>query len=300
MKKSIFKYPILGLIAWVALVTVACDRPQRIPDQTLGVIMREALISQAVVQNSGGNPKLQPLDSLDLQSRVLDRHGYDMEDLRFTVREMAMRKSNPLGNILTQVAADIKIASRRAEVRYKIQLQVDSVAQARTADTVFRSDTVLRGRMDGYKFTYSGQNPRDSMVLPGTYRIEFDYSTGAHAGSYTKSVRTKRVADGGIITDATLWIPVAKDTTLYRGDIVVRGRVKEVSVSFNEVKRPDARPDTCYVAGVRLVHILPVEEAREQYYIRLTGLKPIEELSYERYFDSLQKRGGSLPPRLER
>lgn len=288
-------------IAVGILLLVACHRgPKMIPEDTMRSIMREALISQSIVQNvNTDDPKMRPLDSLNVQSPILRKHGYTLDDLRFTIREMSMRKSNPLANILSGVASDIKVSSKAAEVRYKIQLGIDSVAQSRTADTVYMSDTVLRRRLDGYKFTYTGRIPKDSTVLPGTYKIEFEYSTGAHARAYTKSVRYKRFSTNGSSTESTIWLPVAKDTILFSGDIPVRAEVKQLDISLNETKPAAGQaPDTSYLKGIRLVRILPVKEARTLYYHQLTGLDPLplEQLYEKRYYDTLQKYLSPIPP----
>lgn len=285
-------------IALAALVLSACHRgPQAIPEGTMRAIMREALVSQAILQVDKSASDGQPRDSLDLQTRILEKHGYTMEDFRFTIREMSMRKSNPLANILSGVATDIKQSRIVAEARYKEQLRIDSVAQARTSDTVFRSDTVLRGKLDGYKIAYTGAVPGDSAVAPGSYRIEFDYSTGGHARSYTKSVRARRINKTGKLAESTLWLPPAKDTVAYEGEIKVDADVKSLEITLSETLRPDIPKDTCYLAGIRLVHVLPVRQARALHLRQITGFPEQLDSYYEkRYLDSLAQRGGPLPP----
>lgn len=284
------------------MVLASCHRgPKAIPEGDMRSIMREALVSQAILQVDKSASGGIQLDSLDLQTDILGKYGYTMEDFRFTIREMSMRKSNPLANILSGVASDIKLSRISAEGSYKEQLRSDSIAQARTADTVFRSDTVLRGKLDGYKFAYAGQTPGDSAVAPGTYKIEFDYSTGSHARSYTKSVRARRVTGAGKATETTLWLPTAKDTAAYSGEISVGTDVKLLEIALSETVRTDLPKDTSYLTGIRLVHILPVRQARALFLERLTGLPNRLYPYYEkRYLDSLAKRGGPLPPRAGR
>lgn len=288
-------------IVLASLVLAACHRgPKAIPEKDMRSIMREALISQAILQvDNSGDTRLKPIDSLDLHTDILKKYGYTLEDFRFTVREMSMRKSNPLANILSGVATDIKAFSSVAEARYKEQLKIDSTAQARTADTVFLSDTVLRGRFDGYKIVYTGPAAKDSAVAPGTYRLSFDYSTGSHARSYTKSVRTRRTGPSGSLSESTLWIPVAKDTTRYEGEIKVGNSVRQLDITLSETLRPDIPKDTCYLTAIRLVRILPVRQARDLFLSQLTGF-PSDNLEtyYEKsYLDSHAQRGGPVPPR---
>ena len=284
-------------IVILALILGSChEGPKRIPEKEMRSIIREALISEAIVQEAKTIDGRTP-DSLDLHTRILARYGYTMEDFRFTIREMSMRKSNPLPNILTGVALDIKASRVGAEDRYKQQLGIDSVALARTADTVFRSDTILRGALDGYRIVYTGHRPADSTVQAGTYKPRFAYSTGKHARSFTKSIRLSQTATSGKSNENTLWLPVAKDTTDYEGDILVRPNTKMLEIKFAEISRPGQSPDTCYLSGIELVYHLPIDKARALYMQQLTGLPTDLFDHYEKqYLDSLQKSGGPLPP----
>lgn len=284
-------------IVILALILGSChEGPKRIPEKEMRSIIREALISEAIVQEAKKIDGKTP-DSLDLHTRILARYGYTMEDFRFTVREMSMRKSNPLPNILTGVALDIKESRAGVEERYKQQLRIDSVALAYTADTVFRSDTILHGTLDSYRIVYTGQRPADSIVRAGTYKLRFAYSTGSHARSYTKSIRLSQTANDGKINENTLWLPVAKDTTSYEGDIFVRPNTKMLEIKFSEIQRLGQSPDTCYLSGIELVYHLPAREARTIYMQHITGLPTDLFDHYEKqYLDSLQKLGGPLPP----
>ncbi|WP_294592589.1 hypothetical protein [uncultured Rikenella sp.] len=292
------KYILIAVALWAA---AACHRgPRAIPEQEMRAIIRETLIGQSIIQQDRDERRFRPLDSLDMYSEVLGQYGYTLEDFRFTVREMAMRKSNPLTNILGEVAADIKAISVVAEARYKHQLHLDSIAQQMTSDTVFRSDTVLRGKLDGYRFVYAQRSEKGDSVVPrGLYRLSFRYSTGSHARSYTKSVRARRVSRDGDAAENTFWLPVAKDTVPYEGEIRVATGVERLTVSISETLRKDQRPDTCYLTGVRLTYVLPVVQARAAWLERLTGFpSDLEEYYEKQYLDSLAKRSGSVPPRL--
>lgn len=286
-------------ILLASLALTGCRGPKAIPEGVMRSIMREALVSQAILQVDRSIAEEMKIDSMDVHTAILDKYGYTLEDFRFTVREMSMRKSNPLANILAGVASDIKQSRIGAEGRYKEQLRIDSIAQARTADTVFAADTVLRGKLDGYRIAYTGPVPGDSAVAPGIYKILFDYSTGNHARSYTKSVRFRRTDRSGKTTESTLWLPTAKDTVAYEGEIKVEGDVKSLDIKFAETVRKDLSPDTCYLANPRLVHIVPVERARALHLRQITGF-PEQLYSYDekRDFDSLAQRGGPVPPRL--
>lgn len=299
---------ITGLLVLLGMVLLlaACGskKEKMIPDQDMRVIMREALISQAVAQYNN-DPSLRPVDSLDMHTTILEKYGYTLQDFQYTVREMSMRKSNPLGAILQQVTDDMRVESELAKTRFRTKQRIDSIAVARTADTVYRNDTVFRGKLDGARFVYSASDVfHDSIVQAGTYWIRFDYSTGTHAQSYSKSLRYRRIplAEGGSQgSEVTLWLQPATDTTLFKGELLVRDGIKRIDFAFREsMPRTGSLPDTSYVTNIRLIRVLPAAQAREVYYWQETGLKPLEELYYERYLESLQESGGTVSPYLGR
>lgn len=287
---------VLCLLA-VATVLVACgEKPKAIPDNTMRSIMRELLVSQAVLRVDKSLTADKPLDSLDVHTAVLQKYGYTLEDFRYTVREMSMRKSNPLANILEGVAADIKRSSEVAEQRYRQMLRIDSMAQARTCDTVFRSDTTLTGSLHNYRIVYTGVNPSDSLVPAGTYKIMFDYSTGSHARAYTKSLRSKKTPREGKPIENTTWLQTSQDTTRYESEIDITSDTKQLDIWLQEIQRRDIPKDTCYLTGVRLVYYRPARQARDILLRRFTGFPDQLETYYEqRYTDTTSLPRGTIP-----
>ncbi len=292
MKKTIL---LIAMVLGSGLA--ACDRPELIPEETLQAIIRDELISQAVALHLN-DPSLRPLDSLDLHSDVLARHGYQMKDFQHTLRVLSLRKSNPMSAILAGVAEDIKVESKAAQARYRTKLHVDTVAVDYTADTVWQKDTVIRGKWEGYTFSYSERGMfYDSVVPEGTYRLVMHYSTGGHAAPYTKSLRYRKVLNSKRLntSEGSLWVVPAQDTVRYQSDIPVTENVKFLELSFRDTWNPrmrgmNSQPDTCYIANLRLVRILPTDQARLQYYYRTTGLRPLEDIYYEQYIDSMLRR----------
>lgn len=281
----------------VATVLVSCgNKPKAIPDHTMRAIMRELLVSQAILREEKSLTANTPFDSLDVHTAVFQKYGYTLEDFRYTIREMSMRKSNPLANILEGVAADIKQSSLAAEGRYRQMLRIDSMAQARTCDTVFCSDTVLVGTLDGYRIVYTGLKPSDSLVPVGTYKIMFDYSTGSHARAYTKSLRSKKTPREGKAIENTIWLQTARDTTRYESEIDITSDIKQLDIWLQEIRRRDIPTDTCYLTGVRLIHYRPARQARAILMRRFTGFPDQLEKYYEqRYTDTTSLPRGTIP-----
>lgn len=285
------------LLIGTLLLLMACgEKPKAIPDNTMRSIMREMLVSQAILREEKTLTRQTPFDSLDVHSAVLHKYGYTLADFRYTIREMSMRKSNPLANILEGVAADIKQSSLVAEERYRQMLRIDSMARARTCDTVFRSDTILVGSLDGYRVVYTGVEPSDSLVPVGTYKIMFDYSTGSHARSYTKSLRSKKTPHDGRPSESTVWLQTARDTTHYESEIDIPAHTKQLEIWLQEIQRQGIPKDTCYLTGVRLIYYRPAQQARTILMRRFTGFpEQLEKYYDQRYFDTITLPRGTIP-----
>lgn len=258
------------------LALVACNQPKMIPETELREILREAFISQSAAHHIIGGKVL--VDTVDMHSPILSRYGYNLEDLRYTIRNMSMRKSNPLPNVLETVAADIRAVSDIAQGRYRIKLQIDTLAQRLTADTIYRKDTLISGRIDGYKWTVTPREGQEALEK-GRYNVLFNYSTGGRASSYSKSLEYSMVVDSSRKYDGTLWLTSSKDTLSFdRGVDIDRSDVKSLKFSFKE--RPVSKgvaPDTIYLKDIRIVRILPADLAREIYYVAKSGFMPFDD-----------------------
>ena len=134
--------------------------------------------------------------------------------------------------------------------------------------------------------------------------IRVDYATGPGAEEYRKSRRYRRIPLAGGASqgsEVTLWLQPAADTTLFKGELLVRDGTKRIDFTFREsMLRTGTQPDTSYVTHIRLIRVLQPAQAREVYYQQETGLKPLEDLYYERYLESLQESGSTVSPYLGR
>ena len=78
----------LKAIALVGIIATAlsCDGPKAIPDKDLVNIFHDAFLANAYISES----KITE-DSLLLYEPILERYGYNVEDMRFTVHTIASR-----------------------------------------------------------------------------------------------------------------------------------------------------------------------------------------------------------------
>lgn len=267
------------LYTLLTLLLVGCSGPKMIPEPVLRDILRDAFISQAAATRSDyARQKGVAVDTMDMHTPILKRYGYTLDDMRYTVRQMSVRKSNPLPNILEIVSADIKSVSQVAQARYLVKLKLDTLARNFSADTIYRRDTTITGRIDGLKWTILPL-AGDTALQVGNYQIMFDYSTGRSTGAFSKTLQYTRVMDSLRKDNNSMWLSRVKDTVKFERSITIaKPDVKRMEFLFKESKPPKGQiADTVYLKNIRVVHTLPKAEANKVFYIYKSGLIPIED-----------------------
>lgn len=277
---------ILTTAMFTIVALCSCSEHKMIPEQTMKDIMRESLIAQAAA-TYGNSPTTEHLllDTIDMHTPILGRYGYTLGDFRYTIREMSIRKSNPLGSLLESVSADIRATGAIAAARYQVQRRIDTLALAFVADTIYAKDTTIIGKLKNYSWTLSPTNG-DSLMPQGTYTLTFDYSSGTHAKSYNKVLRNKKFITEKISTEGSQWLPVAPDTTTVTNIITIdRNNIRKIEYTL--VDQPTAKgtiPDTLYVSRFRVVYTMSLSRARAVYYTAKSGLATLDILYQRRYF----------------
>ncbi len=296
MKRSLARLFAASLAAMAVLCSCG---PKMIPEQTMQAIFRESLINQAVLAQLG-DQKFVHLDSLDTYSALLHKYGYTMDDLRYSVRKLAVRKSNPIGNLLVNVANDIRLLNEQAQARYRVQLRIDTLAQVATADTLLRDDTVMVGELK--KFRFELKAAPEHYYPDATYRIEFDYSTGPHARPYSKTLEYHFYKPGGELRrQGSLWLQSTDPVAHFREEVISYGSVNRFEFTMVESSYgAETIPDTSLVKNFQLTRVWPVKQARKRYYRALTGFIPLNQLYDERYAPKDSTALRPLPPRWER
>ncbi len=322
------RHTYLLLAALCGLLLTACG-PRTIPEDKMVAIIRKGFVDESVYRRLSPEQRSQErTDSLAVYLSVLGEYGYTLEDFRYTLREMSLRKSNPLSTMLGVVAQDIQAVSALSRKRYDEKLRLDTLAMDYASDTIWRRDTVITGRWNGYTFTVHPADfrkareerfrrphesapgplaapPADSLAYPfrhtfdtwmamraldslmpaGTYVVQFDYSTGTHARSFTKSLAYEADYAGVQADNYHWWITPAKDTALFSQQLNARHSLRELAFTFKEAERQTGvLPDTLYLTRLRLIYIPPADQVREDYFEYLTGIKPLHKENEQRHF----------------
>ncbi len=101
--RDIFVTPLLLL---TLTLMVGCGiKPRNIPDKELSAIFKEFLL---VTAYSTDVLHLTMRDSVDVYTPVLEKFGYTVDDLEYTIGNVTKRKSAQLSDIMEQTIADLK------------------------------------------------------------------------------------------------------------------------------------------------------------------------------------------------
>lgn len=258
----------------IAVMCVGCSAGVKsIPESEMELIIKEALLTEAIKNRDDGVRKImEKEDSVDFQLAILTRMGYTMNDFRHTVRQMSTRKSNPLNAIMDRVVEQIDAMASVAEKRYGAAMRFDSLAVAAYTDTIYKSDTTVRGSVARLKIKI------DTTVLAGNYKLRFtyrsvdDYRAGSKSIHYTTgdTAKIKKNKEKG-----TLWTTRQTTESAFDGTFTLKAEHDTLRFVFVDPKLEAnfARTfkDSSYIKNIRVVYSPPVEKAREKFYRQYFG-----------------------------
>ena len=137
---------ILFLIIGLFLVVGCNNQNKRIPDEKLVSIVKEIFVTNAYVK------KVQPnlfSDTLDYFKPIFAKYGYTIDDLRYTLYKMSMRKSSRISWIVS--AALDSLNHEFAGLKYYKNLydRIEQVIMSESQDTVFERAEMIK--LEGQK-----------------------------------------------------------------------------------------------------------------------------------------------------
>lgn len=248
-------------------------------------IVTEALLSDAIFNrmNQASSPTTrQNLDSIDIYEPILSKFDYTIGDFRYTVGEMAMRKSNPLDNIFKNVAADIEERDAIASLRYRQIMKYDTLARNFYADTIFCKDTTIIGSLSKFKIE----------IIParrGSYQFEFKY-TAQNSQVVSKSLKHEAVGAAISKNVATYWLSQNDSLMPFKAEFKLPETYDTLTFKFTEIKGTKnltKTKDTSEIRSLRIIWYPYTEDARKNYYYQTTGFVPSIKEDYEQRFPYL-------------
>lgn len=277
----------------LCLALIGCGtRPEMIPDEVLKDMIEELMITDAVMSKVNVQSAS---DSVDYYRPVLDKYGYDIKDVEYTLRQLASRQSKPLTNIYDQIQADLNNIASVVKYNYSKREAMDNLAMLYYSDTLFRKNDTLRGKTGDLRAVIL--NP-----VKGKYHFTFMYQ-----GMAEYNVPLREVVGVLSFKDKTResvrqnsWVSRSFKPNMIRLVVTVPDSVSYDSLVFM-INDPDyskskfsIKSDTSQSSNFRVFHIPDRNDARKAFFKHLTGMDLYASFSRDSLINNLLKTDSSL------
>lgn len=155
------------LVLLASLVTMGCNKPKVIPDDVLGKIFHDAMLTNSYINNV-----MVKADSLNFYEPILESYGYTSEDLQNTIVNFSRRKSARLSDVAEHMILLLEREAMVLEKQVAVLDTIDNVARRHFTETLLYDTLIV------------ATTPADSTLLhfevpfagPGDYRFDCIYT----------------------------------------------------------------------------------------------------------------------------
>ncbi len=167
-------------IILVLALFVSCSKHREIPPEILEKIVEESVLASSTVSNS--QTIRNRVENMDYYTPVLDKYGYKVEDLEFTLQKMVARKTEILKVVIMNARQNIKSEKQHAEYLYDIYDKTTTAVGLLCRDTLYKVDTLISLKL-------AKNIDKENINLPldgnGDYKLEIKYETTSKKNPYT-------------------------------------------------------------------------------------------------------------------
>ncbi len=244
----------LFIIALV-LAAAACSRTKTIPDGELADIFREIYLTNAWCASTRT-----VCDSLDIYEPIFAAHGYTAEDFVTTLSNFSRRKSSRLSDVVDRAIAMLETEEKEYARRVEVLNLVDSMAQARTADTVYRGERIRISRIKDTALL--------RITLPvreGSYDISYGYLIDSADRNRRIQARFEVYDSLGSQLSSSGAVLRGRDTVFYTTRVEVGPQGTELVIRPALYPEKAERPSMT-VDSLTAVRYAPLREALERLY----------------------------------
>ncbi len=272
------------LIVIVTLFSVfaSCrkDELEVIPDD----IMKKILVECAFMDSY--SKKIIPTQSVDSMSffePVFKKYNCSVADFRFTLEELARRKSNVLEVLVDESVAELDITRSVAEFRNELNIEWVKRALDSTKITLYKcADTITIKSLDSLHHGYLNI----AMDKPGSYEIKYRYkidSTDKNSTRYLFYHIRDSISKKDFNTGSK-WLKYEKDSALW---VTHSMEVNKIDTAINELKyeliyfgnkNKYAKKINMRIDSVEVTYYYPEDIASALYMQRKLGFEPINKL----------------------
>lgn len=162
MRKVVFYIALV-----VSLISMGCNKPKVIPDDVLGKIFHDAMLTNSYINNV-----LVKADSLNIYEPILESYGYTPEDLQNTIVNFSRRKSARLSDVAEHMILLLEREAMILERQVSVLDTINNVARRRFTE-VLVSDTLVKATTKADSMLLRFEAP---VIGTGDYRIECHYT----------------------------------------------------------------------------------------------------------------------------
>lgn len=240
-------------LALCALVTVGCKGPKAIPDKDLVKIFHDAFIANAYYTEC-----LEGEDSLLIYEPILARHGYNIEDMRFTVQTISQRKSSRLSDLVGEASHLLEAESKEHNYKLVVLDTIDNIAR-RKYTRIMLSDSLIK--VSKFKDTAKLHIVLRDLV-PGEYNVAFDYhidTTDQNRNSRVEAYMTLR--DSSMASRHTMMLSRYRDAK-YQRKFTADSIHKELHINmYYHPKNEESKRPGITIRNLTITRVLPTEQA---------------------------------------
>lgn len=251
MKKPVFQYIVVVMLMLSALLT-GCRRHKTIPDGELKQIFREVYLTNAYVSEKHNLR----MDSSDIYTPILEKHGYRFEDLTYTIANFSKRKSAKMSDIISAVQTELESESKYYRGRVAVLDTIDARATRMSARVVYEDTLIMATKIS------DTSDLRVSIpVRPGiTYEVKYFYFIDSLDKNKGVKTTMQMLARGKRYSDSnTNWMNIHRRSN-YTAKLTARDGDSVLLIRFGnypkDMKRPHLRIDS-----LKVTRYLPKQEA---------------------------------------
>lgn len=153
------------------LILSCGDSPKEIPEEKLRDIIADLVLTDSYVSNIM-KPTYRERDSIDYFNPILDKYGYTIKDLEYTLDKYSRRKTDVIWNTLDQATAQVDVIRTLYDNGSKMREKWNTFIAERSADTLYYDkDTInIRSVADLNKIVL-----KEALHNRGTITVSYDY-----------------------------------------------------------------------------------------------------------------------------
>lgn len=273
------------LIIVLIFIFVSCgDNYKVIPEDDLGKIIVESVVAESFIRNT---TNVNPYDSLSYYQPILDKYGYSVEDLEYTIERMVQRKTNVFGQMMDRISGDVRKIKEVYERQGNMVRDWRKKVKNEVFDTLYFSPDSIRInsikdlKMLDYRVPVNGMG---EIIVKYNYKINPGDSNATRYMTYSfrDSISNKQY------NQSNFWLNRTDVVKPFEKECMIRNSYKANVFEFRvmaytsreENLHPNVQKDVdFYIDSVTVLYRPPYEEG-EKRLLKKIGLPIVTNINY--------------------